>query len=93
MTLANNKSLPCDADFLLAYSTASGKASYRSQEHGSWYISILCQVFEDHAHYSDLLSMLTIVNNRVSKAYTSKGYKQCPAPVFFLRKQVWFFEN
>ena len=35
----NDKSLPCDADFLLAYSTASGKASYRSQEYGSWYIS------------------------------------------------------
>lgn len=88
----NDKSLPSDADFLLAYSTASGKASYRSQEYGSWYISILCQVFEDHAHFSDLLSMLTIVTDRVSKAYTSKGYKQCPAPVSFLRKQVWFFE-
>ena len=87
------KSLPSDADFLLAHSTTSGKASYRSQEYGSWYISILCQVFQDHAYTLDLLSMLTIVNDWVSKACTNQGYKQCPAPVYFLRKQVWFFEN
>ena len=85
-----SKSLPSDADFLFAYSTAPGKASYRSQQHGSWYISILCKVFNDYAHHTDLFNMLTIVNDNVSIAYTKSGYKQCPALMCFLRKQVWF---
>lgn len=90
---SKDNSLPSDADFLFAYSAAPGKASYRSQQHGSWYISILCQVLEHYAHLLDLLSMLTIVNDELSKAYTKDGYKQCPGPVHFLRKQVWFLEN
>ena len=89
----DSKSLPSNADFLLAYSTASGMVSYRSEECGSWYISILCEVLKDHAHSFQLLDMLTFVNNMVSKAYTSKGFKQCPAPVHSLCKQVWFFSN
>ena len=86
----DSNSLPSDADFLFAYSTAPGKASYRSQQHGSWYVSILCEVFYDHASHLDLLNMLIIVNDRVSNACTKDGYKQCPAPVISLRKQVWF---
>jgi len=85
-------SLPSEADFLFGYATPPGRVSFRSTEHGSWYISSLCQVLKDHAHQLDLLSMLTIVNKEVCKAYTSQGHKQCPAPVSQLRKQVWFFE-
>ena len=86
-------SLPNDADFLLGYATPPGKVSWRSQQFGTWYISVLHQVFYDCALHRDLLSMLTIVNREVSRAYTSQGYKQCPAPVTLLRKQVWFFKN
>lgn len=86
-------SLPNDTDFLLGYATPPGKVSWRSQQFGTWYISVLHQVFYDCALHRDLLSMLTIVNREVSKAYTSQGYKQCPAPVTLLRKQVWFFKN
>ena len=88
-----NNSLPSDADFSFSYSTAPGKASYRSQQHGSWYISILCHVLNDCAHHLDLVRMLIIVNDHVSKACTKDGYKQCPTPVICLRKQVWFLDN
>ena len=86
-------SLPSEADYVFGYATPPGKVSFRSPEHGSWYISSLCQVLQENAHKLDLLSMLTIVNEKVCKAYTSQGYKQCPAPVSLLRKQVWFFES
>ena len=89
----NDKSLPSNADFLLAYSTASGMTSYRSEEFGSWYISVLYEVLKDHTHSFHLLDMLTMVNDKLSYACTSKGFKQCPAPLCFLRKQVWFFSN
>ena len=85
------RSLPNAADFLFAYSTAPGTVSWRSIQFGSWYISKLCEVLDQHAKEGmDLLSMLTIVNDKVSQAYTKQGFKQCPAPVNMLRKQVIF---
>ena len=86
-------SLPSEADFLFGYATPPGNVSWRSPRYGSWYISKLCEVFVDYSPQQDLLSMLTIVNHKVSEAYTTQGYKQCPAPVTLLRKQVWFFAN
>jgi len=85
------RSLPSEADFLFGYATPPGNVSFRSPQYGTWYISKLCEVLNDNSHQQDLLSMLTIVNSKVSEAYTNKGYKQCPAPVTLLRKQVWFF--
>ena len=86
-----SRSLPNAADFLFAYSTAPGTVSWRSIQYGSWYISKLCEVLDQHAKEGmDLLSMLTIVNDKVSQAYTKQGFKQCPAPVNMLRKQVIF---
>ena len=84
-------SLPSEADFLFGYATPPGSVSWRSPRYGSWYISKLCEVLVDNAPQQDLLSMLTMVNSKVSEAYTTQGYKQCPAPVTLLRKQVWFF--
>ena len=86
-------SLSKEADFLFGYATPPGNVSWRSLQYGSWYISKLCEVFVDYAPQQDLLSMLTIVNHKVSEAYTTQGYKQCPVPVTLLHKQVWFFGN
>jgi len=83
--------LPSEADFLFGYATPPGNVSWRSPRYGSWYISKLCEVLVDNAPNQDLLGMLTMVNSKVSEAYTTQGYKQCPAPVTLLRKQVWFF--
>ena len=90
---ALHHSLPIEADFLFGYSTPLGYLSWRSPQYGSWYISKLCEVLVDYAPQQDLLTMLTIVNRKVSDCYTAEGFKQCPAPVSLLRKQVWFFEN
>ena len=86
-------SLPRDVDFLFSYATPPGNVSWRSPRYGTWYVSSLCQVFVDNAPQKDLLSMLTMVNSKVADAYTNEGFKQCPAPVNQLRKQVWFFGN
>ncbi|XP_065917934.1 caspase-8-like isoform X2 [Dysidea avara] len=83
--------LPSEADFLFGYATPPGYASWRSPRYGSWYISELCKVLVENAQYQDLLTMLTMVNHKVSESYTTQGCKQCPSPVNQLRKQVWFF--
>jgi len=86
-------SLPREADFLFSYATSPGNVSWRSPRYGTWYVSSLCQVLVDNASQLDLLSMLTMVNSKVLEAFTNQGYKQCPAPVTLLHKQVWFFGN
>ena len=90
---ALRNSLPSETDLLLAYSSPPGYKSWRSPRYGSWYISKLCEVFMDNALQQDLLNMLTMVNKKLSEAYTVEGFKQCPAPVTLLRKQVWFLGN
>ena len=86
-------SLPNDADFLFGFATPPGSVSWRSQRYGTWYISHLCEVLTNYYLHRDMLSMLTIVNYRVSEAYTNRGCKQCPAPVTQLRKQVWLISR
>ena len=86
-------SLPSDSDFLFSHASPPGNVSWRSPRYGSWYISSLCKVFVDNAPQQDLVTMLPMVNSKVSEVYTNEGYKQCPAPVIMLRKQVWFFGN
>ena len=86
------KSLPREADFFFGHVTLPRDVSWRSPRYGSWYVSQLCEVLVDNAPHQDLLSMLTMVNSKVSEALTTKGYMQCPAPVMLLRKQVWFFQ-
>jgi len=84
-----HKYLPREADFLFGYSTPSRNLSWRGPQYGSWYISRLCEVLVDNAPQQDLLTMLTMVNSKMSEA---QGYKQCPTvPVSLLLKQVWFF--
>lgn len=84
-------SLPAETDFLFGYATPTGKAAYRSRRHGSWFISELCQVFQDNAHLMPLGAMMKKVNSKVSDAYTKEGYKQCSEVVDRLRKDVLFF--
>ena len=80
-------------DYLFSYVTAPCNVSYKDHRCGSWYVSILRDVFSQHAKEKDLLEMLRIINQRVSEAYNTRGYKQCPSPVTQLNKQVWFFGN
>ncbi len=39
----------------------AGFLSWRDPEHGSWFIQSLVDVFQKHAHNSDILQMLTKV--------------------------------
>ena len=70
--------IPQVADFFYGFASPTGYAAYRSRRYGSWYISELCQVLVNNVYKHTLNSMMKKVNNRVSKAYTKDGYKQCP---------------
>ncbi|XP_022090365.1 caspase-3-like [Acanthaster planci] len=84
--------LPSQSDMLLAYATVPGFVSWRNSERGSWFVQAMSEVFMEHAPKEDLLSMMTIVNNKVALAFESSSgrNKQIPAPVTMLRKKLYF---
>ena len=84
--------LPSEADFFFGFATTRGCSAYRSTKGGSWYISNFYEVMMEYSRYGyDLLTMHTIVNQRVSDMTTdNQPYKQCSAPVSTLRKRVIF---
>lgn len=82
-------SIPVEADFLLGLATVPGCVSFRHKTEGSWYIQSLCNHLKDLVpRREDILSILTAVNNDVSRRGGTK--KQIPQPVFTLRKKVIF---
>eukprot|EP00795_Rhopilema_esculentum_P010353 gene10353-19054_t len=82
--------VPMLCDVFIGYSTPPGFKSWRNTTEGSWYISKLCEVFADLAKDFDLMTMITKVNDEVSKFYTDEGFKQVPNPSMTLRKLLFF---
>ncbi|XP_059963094.1 caspase-10 isoform X2 [Mesoplodon densirostris] len=85
-------SVPVEADFLLGLATVPGYVSFRHMEEGSWYIQSLYNHLKDLVpRQEDILSILTAVNDDVSRQEDKHGKKkQMPQPAFTLRKKVVF---
>ena len=82
--------IPDQADVLMAYSTVSGYASFRNPHHGSRFVRCLVEVFCEKAGHEDVLSMLTMVNNRIS--YMGEvDSKQVGQPTSTLTKKLFFW--
>jgi hypothetical protein len=62
----------------------------RSIDHGTWYVNALVDIFGKYYPSEDVMQMMVRVNGQVAEAYSSKGYKQCPVPVFTLAKKLYF---
>ncbi|XP_064457809.1 caspase-3-like isoform X2 [Ornithodoros turicata] len=90
--------VPSQADFLTCYSTVAGYYSWRNTIQGSWFIQAVCKVIKEHAARMDLLSMMTIVCQRVAYHFEScvpqdrkmDRRKQVPTIVSTLTRQVYF---
>uniref|UniRef100_A0A8D2GL34 Caspase 10 n=1 Tax=Theropithecus gelada TaxID=9565 RepID=A0A8D2GL34_THEGE len=85
-------SIPVEADFLLGLATVPGYVSFRHVEEGSWYIQSLCNHLKVLVpREEDILSILTAVNDDVSRRVDKQGTKkQMPQPAFTLRKKLVF---
>ncbi|XP_032134566.1 caspase-10 isoform X2 [Sapajus apella] len=85
-------SIPVEADFLLGLATVPGYVSFRDVQEGSWYIQSLCNRLKTLVpRREDILSILTAVNNDVSRRADKQGTKkQMPQPAFTLRKKLVF---
>ncbi|KAM9123819.1 caspase-10 isoform 1-T4 [Pangshura tecta] len=87
-----SESIPEEADFLLGMATVGGYASFRHIHHGTWYIQALCNKLQLLVpRGEDILSILTEVNEDVSKRADNLGKKkQMPQPAYTLRKKLIF---
>ncbi|XP_058405567.1 caspase-10 isoform X1 [Diceros bicornis minor] len=85
-------SIPVEADFLLGLATVPGYVSFRHVEEGSWYIQSLYNHLKSLVpRREDILSILTAVNDDVSRQVDRGGTKkQMPQPAFTLRKKLVF---
>lgn len=86
-------SLPTPSDILVSYSTFPGYVSWRDTQAGSWYVETLDNVLEEFAGYDDLLTLLTMVTDRVSQISAKGIFKQMPGSFNFLRKRLFFQVN
>ncbi|XP_017326249.1 caspase-8 isoform X2 [Ictalurus punctatus] len=86
------ESIPAGADYLVAMATVSGCVSFREKSKGSWFIQSLCKNLEQLVPSGiDLLSILTKVNNDMSKKADRTGTrKQMSKPEFTLTKRIVF---
>ncbi|GLV32757.1 Death related ICE-like caspase [Carabus blaptoides fortunei] len=66
-----NYNIPAMSDILIMYSTYKGYYSWRNTNKGSWFIEALCQELNRNYRESDLMTMLTFVNRKVSMFYVS----------------------
>ena len=89
--------LPCEADFLYAYSTVPGYFSWRNSRQGSWFIQALCSVFRENAGTMDVYRMFTRVNDKISSRKShiddvaTDDKRQIASIVSQMRKDMFFF--
>eukprot|EP00057_Strongylocentrotus_purpuratus_P026064 XP_011680538.1 PREDICTED: caspase-8-like [Strongylocentrotus purpuratus] len=86
-----------ESDTLVSQATVVGYASCRRANVGSLFIISLCDIIDANYKKEDLLSMLTMVNERMShqnlKGYWKYSGKQIGNPSHTLRKKIFFNEG
>ncbi|XP_015190533.1 PREDICTED: caspase-like [Polistes dominula] len=89
---------PDERDFLIGYATCLDYIAYTT-ENGSWFIQEICSMFERYGKNYDLLTLLTLVSQRVALNYELKILdesklninKQVPCIISTLTKLLYFF--
>lgn len=66
------------SDILIAHSTLPGYKSHRDTAEGSWFINCLCKVFMEHAHNTDVTTLLLKVSEKLIKIKSSIMTSQTP---------------
>ena len=81
--------IPEGMDFLCMYTNPPMEVAWQDGRFGSWFCRALCENFYVHAQQYDLLTMLTMVAKKLSRA-TDEDQKYYPIIVSQLRKLVQF---
>ena len=58
----------------IAYSTIPGYTSQRDPDKGTWFIQALVEIFMNHSHEKELIDLLRMTSDYLSKFTNSYGY-------------------
>jgi hypothetical protein len=82
---------PNHPDFLIVRSTMPNYVSFRNTKDGSWFIQELCAILDEASDQLDLLTLLTVVNYKVSMRNSEPhNYKQIICTSSMLTKLLYF---
>lgn len=86
-----NSARPTWEDMIIAYSTIPGFTSQRDHNHGTWFIQALVETFMNHAHEKELIDLLRMTSDYLSRFTNDKGEKQtCNVEMRHLYKRIYF---
>ncbi|CAL8104600.1 unnamed protein product [Calicophoron daubneyi] len=86
-------SQPSFADFIIAYPTTYGYASWRIKDKGAPFIRKLVEVFRREANTKHVEDMLKIVNDELSEGPVYQEYYQCSQIESTLRKPFFLWTD
>jgi len=86
-----NTARPTWEDMIIAYSTIPGFTSQRDHQSGTWFIQALVETFMNHAHDRELIDLLRMTSDYLSKFTNADGEKQtCNVEMRHLYKRIYF---
>ena len=86
-----NTARPTWEDMVIAYSSIPGYKSHRDHETGTWFIQALVDTFKNHAHKEELIDLLRMTSDTLSKFTNEHGKKQtCNIEMRHLYKKIYF---
>jgi len=86
-----NTARPTWEDMIIAYSTIPGFTSQRDHHSGTWFIQSLVETFMNHAHDRELIDLLRMTSDYLSKFTNDDGEKQtCNVEMRHLYKRIYF---
>ncbi len=86
-----NAARPTWEDMIIAYSTIPGFTSLRDHDKGTWFIQSLVEVFMNHAHEKELIDLLRMTSDYLSRFTNDQGEKQtCNVEMRHLYKRIYF---
>ncbi len=86
-----DRARPTWEDMIIAYSSIPGYESLRDHDTGSWFIRSLVEVFMNHAHEMDLMDLLMVTSQVLSKRTTEANDSQtCNVELRHIYKRVFF---
>jgi len=82
---------PTWEDMIIAYSTIPGYTSQRDPQEGTWFIQSLVEIFMNHSHEKELIDLLRMTSDYLSKFTNAYGDKQtCNVEMRHLYKRIYF---
>eukprot|EP00112_Aurelia_sp_Birch-Aquarium-sp1_P025601 Seg859.7 transcript_id=Seg859.7/GoldUCD/mRNA.D3Y31 product=Caspase-3 protein_id=Seg859.7/GoldUCD/D3Y31 len=85
--------LPIETDFLIAFASPLGYASYRNEEEGSWFVQSLVKLLMKYFKKEHLMDIFLRVNHEVAHLSSDENYKQIPSQECRLTKKCYFYKD